>query len=446
MKEQKTGYLKGEDEERALLEVYEKDLFDILERIFKEKKEEFVPGKTVIHYAWAVYDHHEIFAALKSLLSGWFGIGKYASEFEKRFSEFLGIKQCVLVNSGSSANLLAVESLRLPRGVEAITPATTFPTTLNPLIQKGIRPVLMDINPATYNIDASELENALSKKVKFIMLPHTLGNPNEMDQIMDFAEEHDLYVIEDACDALGSKYNGKYVSTFGDIGTFSFYPAHHITMGEGGAVVTNNEEISLTVRSLRDWGRACVCPVCTISLDPNAYCPLRFVKTPLPDYDRRFTYINIGYNLKPLDLQAAIGLQQLQRLPDFIKKRQKNFKKLYNGLLKFEDYLILPESLPKAEPCWFTFPITVKENAPFKRKDLVNFLEEHRIATRPLFAGNILRQPAYGAIDCKVVGELKNSNRVMTSSFFIGVHPGLTENMLNFIIDTFEEFMRKVGK
>lgn len=289
-------------------ELHEKDLFELLEHTFEKKKEEFIPGETTIHYARAVYDHHEIFAALKSLLSGWFGVGKYAGEFEKEFSKFLGTKHCVLVNSGSSANLLAVESLQLPNGVEAITPATTFPTTINPLIQKGIKPVLVDINPKTYNINVSELKSALSEKVKLIMLPHTLGNP------MEFAEEHDLHIIEDACDALGSRYNEKYVSTFGDAGTFSFYPAHHITMGEGGAVVTSNEELSQTVRSLRDWGRACVCPVCNISLDPNAYCPLRFLKTPLPDYDKRYTHINIGYNLKPLDLQAAIGLQQL-RLP-----------------------------------------------------------------------------------------------------------------------------------
>ncbi|WXG40380.1 MAG: lipopolysaccharide biosynthesis protein RfbH [Candidatus Freyarchaeum deiterrae] len=431
---------------KVISEAYDKELFKLLELIFEERKEEFVPGETTIHYAWAVYDHHEIFAALKSLLSGWFGIGKYAAEFEKQFLKFLGTKYCVLVNSGSSANLLAVESLDIPKGAEAITPATTFPTTLNPLIQKGIRPVLMDINPTTYNINASELKNAFSKEVKLIMLPHTLGNPNEMDYIMDFAEEHDLYVIEDACDALGSRYNGKYVSTFGDVGTFSFYPAHHITMGEGGAIVTNNEEISLTVRSLRDWGRACVCPVCKISLDPNANCPLRFSKSPLPDYDKRFTYINIGYNLKPLDLQAAIGLQQLQRLPSFIQKRKENFHKLYNELLEFEDYLILPEALPKSDPCWFTFPITVKDDAPFVRKDIVNFLEKYHIDTRPIFSGNILKQPAYQGIDCRVVGELKNADRVMTSSFFVGVHPGLTEDMLNYMVNTFEEFLRKVGK
>lgn len=422
----------------------DKELYTLLERILKEKKEQFIPGKTTIQYALAVYDHNEIFGALKSLLSGWFGIGKYASEFEKEFSKFLGIKQCVLTNSGSSANLLAVEALQLPKGTEAITPATTFPTTINPLIQKGIKPVLMDINPTTYNINASELKKAFSNKVRLLMLPHTLGNPNEMDQIMEFAEERDLHVIEDACDALGSRYDGKYVSTFGDLGTFSFYPAHHITMGEGGAVVTNNEELSLNVRSFRDWGRACVCPVCTIALDPNAYCPLRFMKTPLPDYDKRFTYITVGYNLKPLDLQAAIGLKQLQRFPQFMQKRKENFKKLYSELSRFEDYFVLPESLPKADPCWFAFPITVKEKAPFKRKDIVNFLEEHRIATRPLFAGNILRQPAYRDMDCRAVGKLENSDRVMKSSFFIGVHPGLTEEMLNYMIEAFEEFIRKV--
>ena len=419
------------------------ELFYLLEKMCEEKKE-FVPGKTTIHYAWAVYDHHEIFAALESLLSGWLGIGKYASEFEKLFSEFLNVKYCVLSNSGSSANLLAVEAIKLPKGAEAITPATTFPTTLNPLIQKGIKPVFVDINPATYNLNTSDLEKAFSEKVKLVMLPHTLGNPNEMDAIMDFSADHGLHVVEDACDALGSSYDGKYVSTFGDAGTFSFYPAHHMTMGEGGAVVTNNEETSMTVRSLRDWGRACVCPVCKISLDPNADCPLRFVETLIPDYDKRFTYINIGYNLKPLDLQAAIGLQQLKRLPSFIQKRKENFKRLYDGLSIYERYFILPESLPKADPCWFTFPLTVKDDAPFKRKDIVTFLEDHRIGTRPLFAGNIIKQPAYTNIDYKVIGNLENSDRSMRSSFFIGVHPGLTKEMLDYILNTFEEFMRRV--
>ncbi|MEM2511078.1 MAG: lipopolysaccharide biosynthesis protein RfbH [Candidatus Methanomethylicia archaeon] len=417
------------------------ELLTLLQKIF-EKREEFIPGETTIHYAWAIYDHSEAYAVLESLASGWLGLGKYGNKFEEKFSEFLGTKYTVLTNSGSSANLLAVEALKLPRGCEAITPAVTFPTTLNPLIQKGIKPVFIDVELTTYNINTSNIEKAISERTKLIMLPHTLGNPNEMDAIMDIAEEHELYVIEDACDALGSKYDGRYVSTFGDLGTYSFYPAHHITMGEGGAVVTSNEELALTIRSLRDWGRACVCPVCKIALDPNAYCPLRFLNISLPDYDKRFTYINIGYNLKPLDLQAAFGLEQLKRLPSFIEARKRNFKKLYEAFLDYEDYFILPESLPKADPCWFAFPLTVKDNAPFKRKDIVEFLEKHKVMTRPLFAGNILRQPAYTNISYRVVGKLENSDKIMKSSFFIGIHPGIDDVRLNYMISTFEKFIR----
>lgn len=419
------------------------ELLSVLSKILKEREEEFIPGKTTIHYARAIYDQQEIFAALESLLSGWFGIGRYTGEFEKKFSSLLETKCCIFVNSGSSANLLAVEALKLPKGAEVITPAVTFPTTVNPLIKNGLKPVFVDVDSRTYNLNASDLRRAVSDKTKLVMLPHILGNPNEMDAIMDFAEEHELYVIEDACDALGSKYEGKYVSTFGDIGTFSFYAAHHITTGEGGAVLTNDEKLSTTIRSLRDWGRACVCPVCTITINPDAYCPLRFTNTPLPDYDRRYTYVNVGYNLKPLDLQAAIGLQQLERLPWFIQRRKENFKKLYDALSKFEDYFLLPESLPKTDPCWFAFPLTVKENAPFKRGDIVNFLEERKIMTRPIFAGNIIRQPAYADIHFRVIGKLRNSDRIMKSSFFIGIHPGITESMLSYIINTFEEFIEQ---
>lgn len=420
-------------------------LFDILKAFFDEKKAEgeFIPGKSTIHYAWAIFDHEEVFAALDSMLSGWFGIGKNGGDFEAKFSDFLGMKYCVLTNSGSSANLLAVSSLKFPKGSEVITPALTFPTTLNPIIQCGLKPVFMDVNSRTYNIDASELEKGISDETRLIFIPHTLGNPNEMDVVMEIAEKHNLFVIEDTCDALGSKYDGKYVSTFGNLGTFSFYPAHHMTMGEGGAVVTNDEPLSLTIRSLRDWGRACVCPICKLSLDPNAYCPLRFIGREIHDYDKRYTYINIGYNLKPLDLQAAIGLQQLQRLPLFIKRRKENFKKLSEKLLEFEDYFILPKCLPKADPCWFTFPLTIKDDAPFKRIDIIQFLENKRIATRPLFAGNILKQPAYKNIDCRIIGKLENSDRIMNSSFFIGVHPGIDDPQLFYIIESFREFIRR---
>jgi CDP-6-deoxy-D-xylo-4-hexulose-3-dehydrase len=425
---------------------YEKSLYNLLEKIFQDKKSKFVPGKSIIHYAWAVYDHNEIFEAVKTLLSGWLGIGKNANNFEKQFSKFLHTRHCVLVNSGSSANLLAVESLKLPRGAEAITTAVTFPTTLNPIILKGLKPVFLDVSPSTYNMDASKIEDAVSKKTRLIMLPHTLGNPNDMDTVMDVAEDHNLHVIEDSCDALGSCFDGEYVSTFGDLGTFSFYPAHHITMGEGGAVVTNNEELSFTVRSLRDWGRACVCPVCAIAVNPNAFCPLRFSKAVIPDYDRKYTYINIGYNLKPLDLQAAFGLQQIKRLPDFIEKRKNNFKRLREELLQFEEYFILPESLPKADPCWFAFPLTVRDDAPFKQKDIVQYLEKHQVMTRPLFAGNILKQPAYVDIDYRAIGKLENTDRVMRSAFFVGVHPGIDEQRLNYMIDVFNKFMKQTRK
>jgi CDP-6-deoxy-D-xylo-4-hexulose-3-dehydrase len=427
-------------------EDYKRKLYHILEKTFKERIEKFTPGKTTIHYARAIYDHHEVFEVLESLLSGWLAVGKKANEFENQFAQFLETKYCILVNSGSSANLLAVESLGLTRRAEVIAPAVTFPTTVNPIIQKGFKPVFVDINPATYNIDASKMKEAISKKTKLVMLPHTLGNPNQMDVVMDLAEDHDLYVIEDACDALGSRYAKKHLSTFGDLGTFSFYPAHHITMGEGGAVVTKDEELSLMVRSLRDWGRACVCPVCTIALDPNAYCPLRFSKTLIENYDKRYTYINIGYNLKPLELQAAFGLQQLERLPLFIEKRKTNFKVLYEALSRFEDYFILPESLPKADPCWFAFPLTVKDKAPFKRIEIVQFLEKHRIMTRPIFAGNILKQPAYANLDCRIVDTLDNSDRAMNSSFFVGIHPGIDEQRLAYMADAFGKFMRKVKR
>lgn len=423
----------------------EKELFKFLKKAFEEKRkyEKFVPGKTVIHYAWAIYDHREVYAVLKSLLSGWLGLGRYGRKFEEEFSKFLGIKYSVLTNSGSSANLLAVEALKLPKGCEAITPAVTFPTTVNPLIQKGIKPVFVDVRLGTYNVDASEVEDAISKDTKLIMLPHTLGNPNEMDAIMDIVEDHELHLIEDSCDALGSKYDGKYVSTFGDLGTFSFYAAHHITMGEGGAVVTNDEGLALRVRSLRDWGRACVCDVCRISLDPNAYCPLRFLNSPLPDYDKRYTYIHIGYNLKPLDLQAAFGLEQLKRLPHFIEVRKRNFKALYNALLDFEDFFILPESLPKADPCWFAFPLTIRDGAPFSRREIIEYLEKRKIMTRPLFAGNILKQPAYINVEYRVHGKLINSEKIMRSSFFIGIHPGIDEERLSYMINAIEEFVRK---
>jgi CDP-6-deoxy-D-xylo-4-hexulose-3-dehydrase len=420
-----------------------KKIEGLIVEYYKTKKDSFVPGKTTVPYALAIYDDKEVNAVVGSLLSGWLGMGANANEFERKFADFLGVRNSILTNSGSSANLLAVMSLKLPSGSEAITPAVTFPTTLNPALQGGMKPVFLDVDATTYNIDASQIEKAITSKTRLILLPHTLGNPNEMDVIMEVAEKHDLYVIEDTCDALGSKYDGKYLSTFGDFGSFSFYPAHHMTLGEGGAVVSNDDELLLTAKSLRDWGRACVCPVCVLT-NPNAHCPLRFSDSPLENYDKRFTYTNIGYNLKPLDLQAAFGLQQLNRLPGFISKRKENFKKIYEELERYEDYFVLPESLPRADTCWFAFPLTVKEKSPFTRNDVVKYFEDNKVATRPLFAGNILRQPAYSKIEYSIHGKLTNSDRIMEGSFFFGVHPAITDEMISYVSETFRNFIKKV--
>ena len=416
-------------------------------------KKQFVSGQTKIQYAGPVYDQREINAMITAILDGWFGVGKYTREFELKFSDFLGAKETILVNSGSSANLLAVSALlsnqfdgKLSKSDEVITPAVTFPTTFSPIIQNNLKPVLLDVNPSTYNINAEDLKNAISDRTKVIMVPHALGNPNEMDAIMDFAEEHDLFVIEDSCDALGSTYNGKYTGTFGTFGTFSFYVAHQMMLGEGGAVVLNDQDLEPIVRSIRDWGRACVCPVCKVSLDPNYRCPLRFqfqTETLPEDYDKRYVYQNIGYNLKPLEFQAAMGLEQLKKLPKFIEIRKKNFKTLYDSFENYSDYFILPEALPKADPAWFSFVLTVKDNTSFKRKDIVSWLEKHNIETRLLFAGNIIRQPAYKDVECRVVGNLDNSDRIMKNAFFIGVYPGIGDEQLNYMIDTIREFMNK---
>jgi CDP-6-deoxy-D-xylo-4-hexulose-3-dehydrase len=418
-------------------------LYDLLNTMYHGKQQKFVPGITKIHYAEAIYDHNEIYSVLQSLLSGWLGLGHDAHEFEKEFAKFLNIKHCILTNSGTSSNLLSVSALDLPKGSEALILATNFPTTLSVLIRNNIKPVFMDINPRTYNMDAEAIEECLTKKTKLIMLVHALGNPNEMDTVNEIADKHDLAVVEDTCDALGSKYDGRYLPTYRNPGTFSFYPAHQITLGGGGAVVTNSDDFNLKIRSLRDWGRACTCDVCKLSLDKNAICPQRFSRTPIKDYDKRFTYINIGYNLQPIDLQAAIGLCQLKRLPEFIEKRKNNFTKIYSELSRYEQYFILPESLPKADPCWFAFPITVKKDAPFKRKDIVGFLEKHHIDTRPIYGGNLLKQPAFENISCRRPRKLVNSDYVMKSGFFIGLHQGLTKEMLAYVLETFEDFMKQ---
>jgi len=418
----------------------------------KQKKDKFIPGKTRVQYSGSIYDHKEVIAMVDSILDGWFGLGLKGRKFEEEFSRFLGVKNAVLTNSGSSASLISVSALmssqfkdRIKKGDEVITTAVTFPTTFNPIIQNNLKPVLLDVNLKTYNMNYDNLKNALSKKTRLILIPHTLGNPNDMNIIMDFAEDHELYVIEDNCDALGSEFNGKKTGSFGIMSTCSFYPAHHMTMGEGGIVALNDEKLVRIIRSLRDWGRACYCRLDEMS--PNGACGKRFsfVIDGIP-YDHKYMYTHIGYNLKPLEFQAAMGLEQLKKLPKFIKSRERNFKILYKEFKQYEEFFLLPEWFPKSKPSWFAFPLTLKDNVPFTRLQITQWLEKNNIQTRLMFAGNIIRQPAYKNIEYRVVGDLKNSDKIMKDTFFIGMYPGITEEKIDYILLKFKEFIKKFSK
>jgi CDP-6-deoxy-D-xylo-4-hexulose-3-dehydrase len=431
---------------------YRNKIFQVIKRSFAANRnsEKFIPGKSYINYAGRVYDEKELINLVNASLDFWLTAGKYAAEFEKRLPNFLGIKYCALVNSGSSANLIALSSLTSPLlkdrqlkpGDEVITTACGFPTTLNPILQNNLVPVFVDIELGTYNMDISKLEKAVSKKSKAIFVAHTLGNPVNIEAITKFAKAHKLWFIEDNCDALGSKYKGKFTGTFGDISTCSFYPAHHITMGEGGAVLTSDPLLKRIILSMRDWGRDCWC-------EPghDNTCGARFSQQfgKLPfGYDHKYVYSHIGYNLKVTDMQAAIGVAQLDKLTGFIKARKKNFSSLISHLSSrgFDKYLLLPHPTKNSDPSWFGFPILVKTNAPFTRADIISYLEEHKIATRMLFGGNLTKQPAYENMKCRIVGGLKNTDLVMNNLFWIGVYPGITKDKLNYIIKTIDIFMR----
>jgi len=417
----------------------------------RKGKEQFVPGYTYLNYSGRVYDEKEMQALVDASLDFWLTLGEKGKEFEAKFSDYLGLKEVVVCNSGSSANLLAISSLcssmienPLTRGDEVITTAATFPTALAPIIQNGLIPVFVDVELGSYNIKVSEVEEAISAKTKAIFFAHTLGNPAEIDKILDIAEKNHLYVIEDACDALDSKYDGQLIGTFGDISTYSFYAAHHITMGEGGALATNDPKVARAAVSIRDWGRDCYCQ--TGQKNPNGACNNRFGHRfeSLPEgYDHKYVYTNIGYNLKPLDLQCAIGLKQLEKLSEFTQKRKENFKKLYETFERYQDKIILPKWSSRSDVSWFSFPVTVRDNAGFDRKQIVNFLEKKNIETRMLFGGNILRQPAFSNIDKRVVGDLKNTDITLNNTFFLGIYPGLTAEKMNYIINSVNEFFEK---
>jgi CDP-4-dehydro-6-deoxyglucose reductase, E1 len=417
---------------------------------------DFVPGQTLVPYAGRVFDAQEIVKLVDSSLDFWLTTGRFADEFEKKFAAFFGRRHAHLVNSGSSANLVALTTLTSPKldqrprkwggraalkpGDEVITVAAGFPTTLNPIIQNRLVPVFVDITIPTYNIDVSQLESALSERTAAIMIAHTLGNPFDVDAVTAFAHEHNLWLIEDCCDALGSTHRGRPVGTFGDLATVSFYPAHHMTMGEGGCVLGDRGLLKMLVDSYRDWGRDCWC-------DPGKSntCGKRFGwelgELPL-GYDHKYTYSHIGYNLKLTDMQAAIGLAQLEKVPTFIAARKRNFRLLHERLQDLEDFFILPEATEGSDPSWFGFPIAVRPGAPFKRADVVRHLEDRRISTRLLFGGNLIRQPAYLDVEHRVSGNLTNTDFVMEHVLWIGVYPGLSLEMIDFMAEALHDLPR----
>ncbi|MDR3744637.1 MAG: lipopolysaccharide biosynthesis protein RfbH [Acidobacteriaceae bacterium] len=408
---------------------------------------EFVAGESAVPVSGKVIGPEDICSVVDSALDGWFTTGRFAKEFERKLAKFVGVRSASLVNSGSSANLVALTALTSPKlgarqlkpGDEVLTVAAGFPTTVNPIFQNRLVPVFVDVSLPTYEIDASKLEAAYSPKMKAVMIAHTLGNVFDLDAITTFCKKYNLWLIEDCCDALGSTYKGRKVGTFGDIATVSFYPAHHITMGEGGAVLTDKLNLKTLIDSYRDWGRDCWC-------DPGCdnTCGKRFdwQLGSLPcGYDHKYTYSHIGYNLKATDMQAALGLSQIAKLPQFIARRKENFAYLHAALKPLEDVLILPEASEGSDPSWFGFPIAVKPDAPFTRDELTGALEAAKIGTRLLFAGNLLRQPAYEGWQYRVVGELTNTDFVMNQVFWIGVYPGLTTAMLDYIVKTAEQFV-----
>ena len=420
-------------------------------KAFAEKsleKSEFRPGESVVPVSGKVLDPNDLVALVDSSLDGWLTAGRFTAEFERKLAKYVGVRSALFVNSGSSANLVALSGLTSPKlgkkalkpGDEVLTVAMGFPTTVNPIIQNGMRPVVVDVDLATYDAKPDRLREAVGPKTRAIMMAHTLGNPFDLDTVRELCEEHNLWLIEDSCDALGSTYDGQKTGSFGDTATASFYPAHHITTGEGGAVFVKSPLVKKQVESFRDWGRDCYCET-----GHDDTCNKRFGWTlgDLPaGYDHKYIYSHIGYNLKATDMQAALGLSQLTKLDEFSDRRKQNFKYL-SKKLKGVQGLIMPKATPKSDPSWFGFPITLDPKHPFDREDLLRFLDSRKIGTRLMFAGNIMKQPAYRNVDFRVVGDLTNTDIVMRRTFWVGVYPGLTEPMLDYIADSITEFVNK---
>jgi CDP-4-dehydro-6-deoxyglucose reductase, E1 len=430
--------------------VIRNEIFALVRRLHHHKYSEhsFVPGKTPVHYAGRVFDEQEMVNLVDSSLDFWLTAGRYAEEFESRIAEYFSVSDGILVNSGSSANLVALSTLTSPKlgerrlrpGDEVITAAAGFPTTVAPIVQNQLAPVFVDVELGTYNVHPDRVREAIGDRTRAIFLAHTLGNPLELTELTEIAAAHNLWLIEDNCDSLGSTYKGRLTGTFGDLASMSFYPAHHITMGEGGCVITNSEDLARIARSFRDWGRDCYC-----SGGENNTCGKRFTQQfgSLPyGYDHKYVYSHIGYNLKVTDMQAAVGVAQLDKIDRFIETRKENFKRLYASLKQFEDRLILPEATPGSDPSWFGFIISVRPETGFTRNQLTSYLESAGIETRNLFAGNLTRQPAYLNVASRQIGSLPNTDFIMENAFFVGVYPGIGDAEMEYMIDRFSQFFK----
>ncbi len=425
-------------------------------KLVHQPKETFKPGIDKIHYAGRVFDEKEMTILVDSALDFWLTAGRYSQQFESKLASMLGLNYSLLVNSGSSANLVALSTLtshllkerRIKKGDEIITVAAGFPTTVSPIVQYGAVPVFVDVDLETANINVEMLEKALSDRTKAVMIAHTLGNPFDLTAVSNFCKKHDLWLVEDNCDALGSIYDGKLTGAWGDIGTSSFYPPHHLTMGEGGAVYMNSPLLKKIAASFRDWGRDCWC-------DPGKdnTCGRRFSQKhgTLPEgYDHKYVYSHFGYNLKVTDMQASLGVAQLDKLSGFVAKRRSNWQTLFDGLKDLEKYFVLPKATAKSEPSWFGFLLTIRDDAPFNRDEIVGFLEADNIQTRNLFAGNMTRQPAFQTYleegkDYRIVGQLENTDKIMTDSFWIGVYPGMKQAELDYMIQSIQKFARTIN-